>query len=176
MKSMSNKGIEEVLSELREQKKGLTFCLIKPEGFLNGLMEELIHRFTRKGLKIYGLKMMRLNSKIISDHYPHLIDKPFYKDLEAGMMSGPVVAMCIGGPKNIVSLVRKMVGPTDPADGTPGELRFDYSTSIDHNRVHATDNDKDVLSELQRFFNPEDIVVYDSSVKVDWMFKQDKKN
>ena len=60
-------------------------------------MGRVISRIEDKGYKIVDAKMMRLTSEKLREHYAHLVDKPFYPDLEAFMMSGPVLAMIVEG-------------------------------------------------------------------------------
>jgi Nucleoside diphosphate kinase len=60
------------------QKNGTNFSLIKPDAIQRGLVGEVTRRLERKGLKLIGVKMMRLDSQILREHYSHLADKPFF--------------------------------------------------------------------------------------------------
>ena len=58
-----------------------TVVLIKPDGLQRGLVGEIMHRFERKGLKLVGIKMIRLTDDILENWYFHHKDKAFFKDL-----------------------------------------------------------------------------------------------
>lgn len=54
-----------------------TVVLIKPDALQRGLTGEIIHRFDRKGLKLVGIKMLKLTDEIINEWYAHHRDKSF---------------------------------------------------------------------------------------------------
>ena len=58
-----------------------TLVLIKPDGIKRRLSGEIISRFERKGLKILGMKMLKLDRKRAEAHYAVHRDKPFFNDL-----------------------------------------------------------------------------------------------
>ena len=51
-------------------KEEKTFVLIKPDGVARGLMGEIISRFERRGLKVVAMKMVWVDRKHVSGHYP----------------------------------------------------------------------------------------------------------
>ena len=54
-----------------------TLVIIKPDGIQKGATGEIISRFERKGLKIVGMKMIKMDRKLAKEHYAHLADKVF---------------------------------------------------------------------------------------------------
>ena len=84
-----------------------TLVLIKPDAVQRNLVGEITQRFERKGLKLVGLKLIQLDSKILREHYAHLLEKPFYPGTEKFMQSSPVVAQCWEGFE-AVEVVRQM--------------------------------------------------------------------
>ena len=68
-----------------------TLVIIKPDGLQRNLLGEIISRFERKGLKLIGCKMMRLDDAILAEHYVHHKDKPFFQGLKEYMMHSPVL-------------------------------------------------------------------------------------
>lgn len=141
-----------------------TLVLIKPDGINRGIIGEIIHRFERKGLKIAALKMVKLNDKILEEHYFHHKNKPFFKDLKDFMQLSPTVIMILEG-NHAVSIVRTMAGPTSGFSAPPGTIRGDYSSSISHNVVHASEDAKQAKIEIKRFFKSAEIFSYK---KIDW--------
>ncbi len=55
------------MKHIKEQK---TLMLIKPDGVMRGLMGEIINRIERRGLKIVGLKMVRVDKDHLEKHFP----------------------------------------------------------------------------------------------------------
>jgi nucleoside-diphosphate kinase len=47
-----------------------TFCMIKPDGVMRGLIGEIIHRLEKAGLRIVAMKMLVPDKTMIMKHYP----------------------------------------------------------------------------------------------------------
>ncbi|MEM1893784.1 MAG: nucleoside-diphosphate kinase [Candidatus Anstonellales archaeon] len=137
-----------------------TLVLIKPDGVYRGLIGEIISRFERKGLKIVGMKMMKVSPELSKRHYEQHLNKPFYPDLERFITSGPIVAMVIEG-KEAVEVVRNMVGATNARKAQPGTIRGDLSNSFSRNLVHASDSSEAAKREIELFFKDEEILEWD---------------
>lgn len=136
-----------------------TLVILKPSAVGRGIMGEVISRFERKGLIIAGMKMIKLNDRVLDEHYAHLLDRPFFPRIKASMMATPVVVMCVKG-KDAVQVVRAMTGVTNGRNAAPGTIRGDYSMSCQENIVHASDSVENAKIELDRFFAPEEIFDY----------------
>jgi nucleoside-diphosphate kinase len=136
-----------------------TLILIKPDAIQRSLLGEIISRFERKGLKIIGLKMMKLEEEILVDHYSHHKDKPFFRKLIEFMKSGPIVAMVLEGVEAIET-VRNLVGSTNGRKADPGTIRGDFSMSQSFNIIHASDSKEIAEIEIRRFFKPDEIFDY----------------
>ena len=140
-----------------------TLVLLKPSCVQRQLIGEIITRFERRGLRIAGLKLMQLTDEILREHYSHLVDRPFFQSLADSMMDSPVVAMALEG-KDAVHVVRTMTGSTNGREAAPGTIRGDYSVSNPQNIVHASDSSENAIIEINRFFKPEEVIDYKSSV------------
>lgn len=136
---------------------------MKPSCVQRQLIGEIITRFERRGLRIAGLKLMQLTDEILREHYAHLVDRPFFQSLADSMMDSPVVAMALEG-KDAVHVVRTMTGSTNGREAAPGTIRGDYSVSNQQNIVHASDSSENAIIEINRFFKPEEVIDYKSSV------------
>lgn len=134
-----------------------TLVLLKPCTLQRGLVGEIISIFERKGLHLCGLKMMQLDDSILSEHYAHLSEKPFFQRVKDSMMAAPVVAMCWEGV-DAIEVVRTLAGPTNGRSAAPGTIRGSYSMSFQENIVHASDGPETAAAELRRFFKPEEIL------------------
>lgn len=136
-----------------------TLLLIKPDAVERGLIGKIISRFEDKGLKISGMKMMRLDMPMIEEHYGHLKDKPYFPRIADFMMSAPIIALCIEGIDS-VRITRAMCGVTNAREASPGTIRGDMSMSIRSNLVHASDSIESAEIELKRFFMDAEIFSY----------------
>lgn len=132
-----------------------TLILFKPDALQRGIVGEILSRFEKKGLKIIGMKMLKMSPEMIREHYRHLVDKPFFPALER-FMSHPIIAVVLEG-KDAVAVVRKMVGVTNAREAEPGTIRGDYSMSISKNVIHASENKEVAEEEVRRFFKEEEL-------------------
>jgi len=128
-----------------------TLVLVKPDGVRRGLAGEVISRFERLGLKLVAMRLLRVHEELASRHYAEHVDKPFYPELVSFITSGEVVAMVLEG-ESAINTVRKLMGPTDPADAPPGTIRGDYGLEITENIVHGSDGPESAVREIALFF------------------------
>ena len=75
------------------------------------------------------------------------------------MMATPVIVMVLEG-KDVVSVVRAMVGAPNCRAAAPGTIRGDFGMSGQENIVHASDSPENAKIEIARFFKPEEIFSY----------------
>lgn len=128
-----------------------TFVMVKPDGVRRRLVGEVIGRLERKGLKLERMRMLTISDALAGRHYAEHAEKPFFGELVAFITSGPAVAMEWSGPE-AVSIVRTLMGPTNPAAAPPGTLRGDFGTIITENIVHGSDSPASAERELGLFF------------------------
>lgn len=133
-----------------------TLVLIKPDAVKQGRMGRVISRFEEKGLRITALKMVCLNREEGARFYSVHKDKPFYDSLTDFISSGPIVAMILEG-EEAISLVREMMGATDPAKAAEGTIRREMGTNVERNAVHGSDSPSSAAFEIPFFFNEMEI-------------------
>jgi nucleoside-diphosphate kinase len=146
-----------------------TLVLIKPDGVMRGLIGEIVKRFEQRGLKIAGMKMVRIDKDFAKQHYVEHVGKDFYKSLEEFITSGPVVALAVEGV-DAVELVRKIVGATEPKSALPGTIRGDFAhVSYSYadkkqisikNLVHASGTKEEAEREINLWFSIEELHSY----------------
>ena len=139
------------------------FTMLKPGVVNRRYVGEIISRFEKKGLKLVGMKLMVIDNELAKNHYAEHAEKPFFGELVDFITSGPVVAMVWQGD-NCVSLVRKMVGATNPVDALPGTIRGDFCMHTSLNVIHASDSDESADREISLFFKPEEIYDWEDSL------------
>jgi nucleoside-diphosphate kinase len=153
-----------------------TLVLLKPDALDRGIVGEIITRFERVGANIVGLKLLVSEMDTASQHYTDDLAKRRGEKVREMMIdmltSGPIVAMCIEGVE-IIEIVRKMVGATEPKAAAPGTIRGDYAhVSYKHadekeiavfNLIHASDAPETAAAEIAVWFKPEELVSRESS-------------
>jgi nucleoside-diphosphate kinase len=136
-----------------------TLILLKPDTVQRGLVGEVMQRLERKGLKLAGMKMMKLSSELLTEHYAHLADKPFFPSLVEYMQSTPVVAICVEGV-DAVNQIRRIVGATNANEAEIGSIRGDFGNSVACNLIHASDSLENAEIEVKRFFEETEVFNY----------------
>jgi nucleoside-diphosphate kinase len=136
-----------------------TAVLVKPDGLQRGLIGEIIARFERKGLKLVGLRMVRMTDQMLSEWYAEHKDKSFFGDLKSFMGSMPIVAMAWEGI-DAVPVVRKLVGTTLGREAEAGSIRGDFGMSQQMNLIHASSSTEDAEREISIVFKSADLFSY----------------
>ncbi|MDU1904270.1 MAG: nucleoside-diphosphate kinase [Dysgonomonas sp.] len=136
-----------------------TLVILKPSSIQRGLIGKVTSRFEEKGLRLAGMKMIELDDAILSEHYEHLKDKPFFQRVKNSMMSCPVIVQCWEGI-DAAKVVRTLIGKTNGREAQAGTIRGDFSVSSQENIVHASDSAESAKIELKRFFNESEIFNY----------------
>ncbi len=105
---------------------------------------------------------------------PVYIGKKVKEWLIEFMTSGPIVAMVLEGV-NAIEVVRKIVGPTEPAKAPAGTIRGDYShMSIAYanwnkialrNVVHASEDLENAKREISILFSEDEIFDYERNIE-----------
>ncbi len=178
-------------------QKEQTFIIIKHDGVQRSLVGEIIKRIERTGLKIVAMKMFVPDRKRAEIHYgkddqwciekgttlmenmKKAGEKPTKTPLEYGrgivevllhyITLGPVVAIAVEGA-SAVSVVKKLVGVTQPAVSDVGTIRGDFT--IDsyetanmagravRNLIHCSEKPEDAKKEIAIWFSPEELINY----------------
>jgi nucleoside-diphosphate kinase len=146
-----------------------TLVLLKPDAVQRGLVGEIVGRFERKGLKLVGMKLRRLEESLLRQHYSDHAAKPFFAGLVKFMRSGPVVALVLEG-KNAIAVTRNLMGKTNGAEAAPGTIRGDFAMSVSFNLVHGSDGPESAKKELALFFpGADEIVAWTPSTEA-WVY------
>ena len=175
-----------------------TLVLIKPDGVARAKVGAIMSRFEDVGLKIRALKMVHPKKEDVDKHYalteewmqtvyskakakyeadgqdfPYPDHKAYGEEIKRGLVdflrSAPIIAIVLEG-EMAISLVRKLVGATEPASSAPGTIRGDlshdtYALSNAQNRplrnlIHASGNAEEAEHEIKIWFT--DTELYDS--------------
>jgi nucleoside-diphosphate kinase len=155
-----------------------TLILFKPDALQRALVGEILSRFERVGLRIVGTKMLAPGREHYETHYEDIGklktragEQIFGITLDM-MDNGPVIAMVLEGVES-VSLVRKLVGGTEPKSAAPGTIRGDYShMSYGYadgegkgipNLIHASGDPEEAVQEIAHWFTDDELYDYEAT-------------
>jgi nucleoside-diphosphate kinase len=128
-----------------------TLLIVKPDAVRRGLIGEILSRVERKGLRIDDLRMMTVDRALAERHYAEHTEKPFFAELVDFITGGPVVVARLSG-REAVTVLRALMGATDPAKSAPGTIRGDLGIEITENLAHGSDSEESAFRELALFF------------------------
>lgn len=134
-----------------------TFAIIKPNAVRNGHIGEIIIAAEREGFSVHGLRMAQLNRELIKGFYIEHVQKPFYPELEAFMLEGPVILMVLEG-EDVIRRWREIMGATNPVNAAVGTLRRKFGEDVTRNAVHGSDAPATAEREVHYFFSAFDLV------------------
>ena len=128
-----------------------TFGIVKPDAVEKNAVGGVIEMIEKAGLKIVGLRLVKMSDAQARAFYAVHKERPFFADLVRFMTSGPAVVMAIEGD-NAVTRYRAVMGPTDSKKAPEGTIRNKYGTNIERNAVHGSDAPETARAELAFFF------------------------
>jgi len=144
-----------------------TLVLCKPDAVQRGLVGQIISRFEGKGLKIAGMKMLRVDDALAARHYQEHVEEAFYPHLREFITSSPVIALAIEGD-NAVEVVRTLIGVTNPQEAAPGTIRGDFGINFTKNLVHGSDSPVSAEREISLFFSQGELFDYAMTI-AEWL-------
>ena len=128
-----------------------TLSIIKPDAVAKNVIGEIYNRFEKANLKIINAIMIDLSKEEAEGFYEVHKDRPFFNDLVAFMISGPVMITVLEG-EDAVTKNRQLMGATNPKEAESGTIRADFADSIDANAVHGSDSLENAKIEIDYFF------------------------
>ncbi|MBE6493664.1 MAG: nucleoside-diphosphate kinase [Methanosphaera stadtmanae] len=137
-----------------------TYAMLKPDAVKRRLTGKILTRFEERGLKVIAAKTLMISEDLAKQHYAEHSEKPFFNDLISYITSGPVFAMVLEGD-DVISLVRKMVGATNPKEADIGTIRGDYAIDLGRNVIHASDSEASAEREINLFFDESEFCDYE---------------
>ena len=147
-----------------------TLIILKPDAVQRRLAGRIIQRFEDKGLKIVGMKFMRISRALAEQHYASHHGKPFYPRLIDYITGGPVILMVLQGER-CLEIARTLMGSTFGYEAAPGTLRGDFGCGQTYNLVHGSDSAETARMEIGLFFDDDELLDY-TLADQDWVFPQ----
>jgi len=128
-----------------------TLSIIKPDAVAKNVIGQINARFEAAGLRMVAARMMQLSRAQAEGFYAVHRERPFFNDLVAFMISGPVMVQVLEG-EGAIARNRELMGATDPKKAAKGTIRADFAASIDANAVHGSDGPDTARTEIAYFF------------------------
>ncbi len=147
-----------------------TFIIVKPDAVQRGLTGEIIGRFEARGLRIIGMKFLKISQALAEKHYSVHAGKPFFAGLVSYITSSPVVVIALEGT-NAVAAARKTIGATKPQEAEAGTIRGDLALEIGRNLVHGSDSVENGQIEVANFFSEDELISAWSRNTDPWIFE-----
>lgn len=126
--------------------------ICKPDAVERGLVGQIVDRIERKGLRLVAAELRRITAEVAEAHYAEHQGKPFYADLVTFITRSPAVVMVVEGPADTFTMVRTLMGATNPVEASPGTIRGDLATETGENLVHGSDSPESAAREIELFF------------------------
>tara|TARA_B100001173_G_C15756040_1_gene448893 strand:- start:116 stop:532 length:417 start_codon:yes stop_codon:yes gene_type:complete len=134
-----------------------TFSIIKPDATKRNITGSINQLIEKNDLRIIAQKRIKMSIEQAQQFYSVHNDKPFFGDLVDYMTSEPVIVQVLSG-EDAVKKYRKVMGATNPDNAEEGTIRKLFALNIQENSVHGSDSDENAKSEIQFFFNENEIV------------------
>ncbi len=135
-----------------------TFAIFKPDCLEKNLVQTVLYYIFNQGLTIEKLKRIKATSDQIQKHYHHIIDKPFYDQVEKYMTDGPIYIAILAG-ENAVNKWRYLMGATDPRTARPASIRGRFGevkNGCIYNVVHGSDSIDNAKNEIKIWFGDDE--------------------
>jgi nucleoside-diphosphate kinase len=133
-----------------------TLILLKPDAVERNLCGHILSHLEKAGLRLIGIKMLKIDRGLAERHYQLHINKPFFNSLVSYITSGPIIA-AVFCAENAVIKARKVMGVTDPVKSEPGTIRYKFGLNIEKNTVHGSDSPTIAESEIKLYFSSNEI-------------------
>ena len=141
--------------------------LIKPDGLKKSLTGNILTRLSETKLEIVAAKMVRVSQGLAEEHYKHLKEKPFFKEiikyLQGELHDRKKVMALVYWGKDAIKKCRDLAGATNPEEADPTSIRGSYgritTSGIYENVIHVSSNEPEAEREIKLWFGPLEIIV-----------------
>ncbi|RLT34848.1 MAG: nucleoside-diphosphate kinase [Chloroflexi bacterium] len=146
-----------------------TLVLVKPDAMQRSLAGEILGRLERRGLRMVGLRLLKVDKAMARTHYAEHVGKPFFNGLVNYITACPIIAAVFEGT-NAVAAARQVMGSTRPTEAAPGTIRADFGLEVGRNLVHGSDSVASAKREIGIFFAGQRLPSWDREVDP-WVFE-----
>jgi nucleoside-diphosphate kinase len=137
---------------------------------MRGLIGEIVSRFEKKGLVLVAAKLIQMSQSQAETLYGVHKGKQFFNELVSHVTSGPVFLMVWEGP-SAVTVVRNLIGATNPLNAASGTVRGDFALQVTPNAIHGADSVDNANREMSIFFTAAEITGYSKPTEREFLLK-----
>ena len=159
-----------------------TLVLVKPDGLKRSLTGNILTRLSETKLEIIAAKVTRVSKALAEEHYKHLKEKPFFKELIRYIRGDlhqrhKVMALVYYG-QDALRKVRDLGGATNPEEAEPTTIRGAYgritTRGVYENVIHTSGAEKEAEREIKLWFGPDEIIeeLYPTKISEENSFKR----
>ncbi|MCL5730022.1 MAG: nucleoside-diphosphate kinase [Candidatus Pacearchaeota archaeon] len=144
-----------------------TLVLIKPDAVAKGLTGNIISDLDNLGLKMIGLKLVKVTDELAKAHYLEHKERPFFNDLILHITgklhnNAPVIAIVYEG-ESAIEKIRKLAGSTNPEKAELKSLRGKYGrihseTKCLETVIHSSDSAESAKREIALWFAQDELI------------------
>lgn len=134
-----------------------TFSILKPDATRRNLTGVINAAIEKAGLRIVAQKRVRMTREQAETFYAIHKARPFFGELVAAMITGPVAVQVLEG-EDAIARYRDVLGATDPAKAAPGTIRKQFALSLRENSAHGSDSPETAVVEIAQWFSGNEIV------------------
>ncbi len=153
---------------MAKDEQEYTLIVVKPDGIKKSLTGNILTKLAEARLNIVAAKVLRVSRDLAENHYRHLKEKPFFKDVIDYIQGKPygknferVMALVYKG-EDAIRKVRVLAGATNPEEADSVSIRGAYgritTRGVFENVVHASADPVDAEREIKLWFSPDEIV------------------
>ncbi len=129
----------------------LTLAIIKPDAVAAGNAGKILAHLEAQGFRVHAIRMTHLTTPRAEAFYAVHQERPFFRSLVSFMTSGPCIPLALDRA-DAVTVLRDVIGSTDPGEAKPGTIRKLYAQSKEKNAIHASDSPENAAREVGFFF------------------------
>ncbi|OGM94990.1 hypothetical protein A2524_02775 [Candidatus Wolfebacteria bacterium RIFOXYD12_FULL_48_21] len=131
--------------------------MLKPDCLIRQLEAEAFRRITLSGLQILLQKRLRLTQEDIDVLYSNLRGREFYEDMSYFLKSSDSLVFVVKGEvEDVVKLLNRTTGFTDPKNARTGTLR-ELGLDVRRNVAHSSADIEEVVKSVRHFFSSEEL-------------------
>ena len=128
-----------------------TLTIIKPDAFATGKAGRILAHLEDNGFRIVAARVLTLTRAEAEAFYAVHSERPFFGSLVEFMTSGACMPVLLAR-EEAVSVLRTVIGATDPSEAEAGTVRALYAESKERNAIHASDSFENAAIEAAFFF------------------------
>lgn len=131
-----------------------TFCMLKPDIYDRNLIGDVVSMLEKNHFKVIQIESKKMELKDVEEFYKDHKDKFFFTDMVKRIADGHVVGCILKYTKNgeAITVLRDLMGATNPANATEGTIRHTFAIDIDNNSIHGSDSFDNFERESKIFF------------------------